>query len=109
MKLYPKQCECPHCKTVYRYNDIKKLMWKKSAECYHCRETFGISRKSLWILALETAAVYALLNFILLSFIKGLSFFALFAVNLIPAIAAVILAPLYIEFVKDKSNKNNGH
>ena len=102
MKLYPRQCECPNCKTVYRYSDVKKLMWKKSGECYHCKKNFAVSRRSLWLLALETAAVYALLNFLVLSFIKGLSFIALFAINLIPAAAAVILAPLYIELVRNK-------
>lgn len=29
MKFYPKQSVCPHCRTVYRYADVRELMWKK--------------------------------------------------------------------------------
>ena len=27
MKLFPGQETCPHCKTVYRYADLKKLVF----------------------------------------------------------------------------------
>ena len=47
MKILPKQSVCPHCKTVYRYSDLKKIMWKKSDSCYHCKKNFKVSRKGI--------------------------------------------------------------
>ena len=102
MKIYPKQSECPHCKTVYRYQDVKGLAWKKSEECYHCKKRFKISKKSFWILALELLIVYAILNLIAIGVINTVNFFSLFIMNVIPTVAAIVLYPLYIEFKKDE-------
>jgi hypothetical protein len=44
--------------------------------------------------------IYALLNVILLGFVQGLSFLALFFINIIPAAAAAVLLPLYLELRK---------
>lgn len=108
MKLYPKQSVCPHCGTVYRYSDIKKIMLKKSAVCYHCGKSFNVSKSGLLILALETAAVYALLNIAAIGAIKGLNLIGLFILNIIPVTAAFMLAPLYISLTggKDKGKKS---
>ena len=105
MKFYPKQSVCPHCNTVYRYSDVKKIMWKKTGVCYHCGKSFNISRSGLWILALETAVICALLNIAAIGAIKGLSVIGLFCLNIIPAIAAVILVPFYISLTGEKTKK----
>ncbi len=102
MKLYPKQSECPYCKTVYRYSDVKGLAWKKSEKCYHCEKKFKISRKSILFLALEILIIYALLNLIAIGVIQSVSFISLFIMNMIPAVVAVVLFPLYTEFKKDE-------
>ena len=80
MKIFPAQSVCPHCKTVYRYGDLNKA--------------------GVWWLLLEMLILYALLNVILLGFVQGLSLLALFIINIIPAAAAVVLLPLYLELRK---------
>lgn len=100
MKLYPKQFVCPHCGTIYRYADSKRLVWKKQEKCYHCKKQFKISRKSIWLLALEALIVYAALNSIAIGAIGSVNFIALFIINLIPAALATMLFPFYIEFKK---------
>lgn len=112
MKFFPKASVCPHCGTVYRRADLKKLLWKKQAVCYHCRKSMRVSRKSFWLLAAETAAVYAIVNVIVLNAVQGLSLIGLFVINLFPALAAIWLMPYYIELQTDektghKKSKNN--
>ena len=107
MKLYPKQSVCPHCNTVYRYSDVKKIIRKKSAVCYHCGKSFKVSKSGLWMLALETAVIYALLNIAAIGAIKGLNFLGLFLLNIIPVTIAIILAPLYISLTGDKDKEKN--
>lgn len=102
MKFYPKQSKCPCCKTVYRYQDLKRLTWEKTEECYHCKKKLRVTRKSVWFLVLELLIVYALLNLLAIGVIRTVSFFTLFAMNAVPAVAAVLLFPFYIEFKKDE-------
>lgn len=102
MKILPKQSVCPHCKTVYRYPDLKKIMWKKSAPCYHCKKNFRVSRKGFLILALELIVIYAIINVIAIGVVESVNFISLFIMNIIPALAAVMLLPLYIEIKKEK-------
>lgn len=97
MKWIPRQAACPHCQTVYRYADAGSLLWKKQAQCYHCKKTFTVSRRGFIALALETALLYALLNAIMLNAVRGVSLLGLFIVNIFPALAAVFLLPAYIK------------
>ena len=105
MKILPKQSVCPHCKTVYRYSDLKKIMWKKSDSCYHCKKNFKVSRKGFFILALELTAIYAIINIIAIGVVESVNFISLFIMNIIPALAAVMLLPLYIEIIRDSKKK----
>ncbi len=100
MKLLPKSCTCPHCGAIYRYGDIKKTMRKKSDECYHCKKRFKVSKAGFLWLAIELAALYALINIFALSLLNMQSVLPLFIINIIPAAAAVYLLPLYIELRK---------
>ena len=105
MKILPKQSVCPHCKTVYRYSDLKKIMWKKSDSCYHCKKNFKVARKGFFILALELTAIYAIINIIAIGVVESVNFISLFIMNIIPALAAVMLLPLYIEIIRDRKKK----
>ena len=100
MKLFPAQSVCPHCKTIYRYGDLNGLKFKKQTECYRCRKPIQVKKTGVWWLLLEMLIIYALLNVILLGFVQGLSFLALFIINIIPAAAAAVLLPLYLELRK---------
>ena len=100
MKLYPSGTVCPHCGTVYRYADTKRLVRKKTTQCYHCQKTCRVSRSSVWVLAAELLAVYAILNAVAIGLLNTSGFVPLFLMNIIPAVAAVYLIPLYIELKK---------
>ncbi len=76
MKIFPAQSVCP------------------------CRKTIQVKKAGVWWLLLEMLILYALLNVILLGFVQGLSLLALFIINIIPAAAAVVLLPLYLELRK---------
>ena len=102
MKCYPKQSVCPHCGAIYRYTDMKGLMWKKQAACYHCHREFAVKRRGIMILTLEMLAVYALLNLILIGAVRGVSLIGMFIINMIPALAAILLMPAYVELRKIK-------
>ena len=102
MKLFAGQETCPHCKTVYRYADLKKLGRQKQTECYHCHKTIRIKRTGIVMLALELLVLYAIVNVLMLTVVTGVSFWALFIVNMAPAVLAAVLLPLYAELKKDK-------
>ena len=103
MKWIPRQSQCPYCSTVYRYGDLKKLKYKKNAECYHCGRDMKVSRSGWLILALELIAVYAVFNILSILLLKNLSFGMLFLINLIPTAAAALLLPLYLTIVMKKN------
>ena len=106
MKFFPGHSECPHCKTVYRSSDIKKLSRKNDNECYHCKKKFRVSRRSAIILAAETILVYVIINLIAVGMMQTVNFVPLFIMNLIPAIVAVLIFPYYTELIKsDKKEK----
>lgn len=105
MSFIPKNCVCPYCKTIYRYGSIKKIMSNKKESCYHCKKIFYISKKGFLWLALEMLAVYALLNFFAINVMQSLNFLSLLLLNTLPAIAAILLLPLYIELTKTEKEK----
>ena len=100
MKFYPKQSVCPHCGTIYRYSDLKPLKWKKQTDCYHCGKKIRISKKSICILALELLLIYVLINAIAINVLHTVMLLPLFIMNVVPAVAAVIIVPFYLELKK---------
>lgn len=100
MKFYPKQSVCPHCGTIYRYSDLSPLKWKKQTVCYHCKKTIRVSKKSIWILFAELILLYAVINAIAINVFQAVTLLPLFIMNVIPAVAAVLLVPFYLELKK---------
>lgn len=105
MKIFPGQSQCPYCKTIYRYGDLKKLTYKKSGTCYHCKRSFKVSRKSFLFLLLWLFVIYIAVNAFSIALIKSLSFVLLFIINLIPTVTAVLILPLFICLDKDEKSK----
>lgn len=105
MKLYPSGTVCPYCGTVYRYADTKEFIRQKTARCYHCQKSCRVSHKGFWILAAELLAVYAVLNAAAIGLLQMVGFVPLFIMNVIPAVAAVYLLPLYVELKKEEKRK----
>ena len=107
MKLIPKHAVCPYCRTVYRFAELRKLSGKKEDTCYHCKKTVDVSRGSVWFLALETLAVYAILNAVAIGLLQTVQLVPLLIMNTVPAIAAMLLIPLYTELKKSPKNKKS--
>lgn len=91
---------CPHCSTVFRYRDIRKLFFAKGCICYGCREQFRVSRKKVYLLFLASALIAAALDAVELFFMKKTSFAFLMLTNIAVLLTAVIISPYFIEFKK---------
>lgn len=92
---------CPHCKTIYRYGDVRKLLLKKEEKCYHCEKIFKISKKKLIILLLEFLLALLAVNLLLIGFV-GVNLITLFIINVVLTALAATLLPYYILFVEKK-------
>ena len=87
---------CPHCKTVYRYKEVKENNKKKVIKCYHCKKEFHNSRIGIAVLALIVCVVTASINIILLNS-SSASFIYIIPISII-SITAVIIGMLMIPF-----------
>ena len=105
MKILPKQSICPHCKTVYRYSDLKKIMWKKSDSCYHCKKNFSVSRAGVWILLLILVAVCTAADIIAFNVFPHTTVITVYIINSVFAVAAFFMLPFFIRFRTNKTNK----
>ena len=92
---------CPHCGTIYRYGDVRKLIFKSENECYHCKKRFKISKKKLIVMLIEYMIVLIAVNLLLISF-AGVNLITLFVINVVLTVLAVMLIPYYILFVEKK-------
>lgn len=91
---------CPHCKTIYRYKDVKKEAVKKEFKCYNCGKKFRVSKKKILILFLIIALITAIFDVLALYMIAGTSFIGLMILNIIAVTAGFLLIPYFIEFKK---------
>lgn len=95
---------CPYCKTVYRYEDVKKTISKKREKCYHCNKVFKISKKgaALWF-ALLVASGTAV-NITELCIFKNMGFIALNISNIAVILIFLLLLPFFISYKKQEEN-----
>lgn len=91
---------CPHCKTIYRYKDVKKEAVKKECKCYNCGKKFRVSKKKILILFLIIALITGIFDVLALYMIAGTSFIGLMILNIIAVTAGFFLIPYFIEFKK---------
>lgn len=95
---------CPHCKTIYRYGDVRKLIFRRKEKCYHCNNEFKVSKIKILILFLIVALITAIFNLFQLYMIEDLSFMALMITNILFVTAGLFMIPFFISF---KNLKNN--
>lgn len=93
---------CPHCKTIFRYKDVKKEAVKKECTCYHCGKKFRVSKKKILFLFLIIALITAIFDVLALYMIAGTSFIGLMILNIIAVTAGFFLIPCFVEFKKEK-------
>ena len=93
---------CPHCKTIFRYKDVKKEAVKKECTCYHCGKKFRVSKKKILILFLIISLITAIFDVLALYMIAGTSFIGLMILNIIAVTAGFFLIPYFTEFKKEK-------
>ena len=97
---------CPHCKTVYRYKEVKENNRKKVIQCYHCKKEFRNSRAGIIVLALIVCVAAALINVFILN-ITSDNFVSIIPISVISVIAVLIgmvLVPFFISYKKPKDN-----
>lgn len=88
---------CPYCNTIYRYGDVRRLIFKKSEICYHCGKNFKISKKKLLIMLLEFLILYALIDLLFIG-VVGVTLIVLFIINVVLVAAGIFMIPYYIRF-----------
>lgn len=91
---------CPHCKTIYRYKDVKKKSVEKECNCYHCGKKFRVSKKKILILFLIIALITAIFDVFALYMIAGTNLAGLMITNIIAVTAGFLLVPYFVEFKK---------
>ena len=100
---------CPHCKTVYRYGDIKKQMIKKEGTCYHCKKRFKIKRfPGILVLLAIIVLLCVVINILLLTkavSLDILTMLIMFSITIIFLVAGYFLLPFFVSFRKAEKEK----
>ena len=93
---------CPHCKTVYRYKEVKENNKKKTIECYHCKKEFHNSRAGIAVLAVVVCIIAIIINIIILNCSSGLisSVVPISIVSIIAVIIGMLMIPFFISYKK---------
>lgn len=98
---------CPHCKTVYHYQETRHSIRKKNCICYHCKQNFRASIfPGIWIIGAIMVALSILVNLFLLSRMTYLNLIWLFVSTVVFLGLLYILIPFFVTFKKDKTETN---
>ena len=93
---------CPHCKTVYRYKEVKENNKKKIIECYHCKKEFHNSRIGIAVLAVIICVIAVLINIVILNRTADVlaSIVPISIVSITAVIIFLLLIPFFISYKK---------
>lgn len=96
---------CPHCQTVYRYQDTRKAIKKKHCTCYHCQKDFKASIfPEILVIGLIIVALSILVNILLLYRMKSLNLILLFVSTILFLGLLYVLIPFFVSFKKENDN-----
>ncbi len=102
-----KQNFCPHCHTIYRYGDVRKVMLNKELKCYRCGKNFKVSKIKILFLFLIIALITAIFDVLELWLISNVTFLALVITNIVMICVGIFLSPFFVSFKKfPKTNQN---
>ena len=92
---------CPHCGTVYSYEEVKAAIKNKETTCYHCQKDFKAKRFPYVIVGAAIPVILCILvNIFLLSRMAVLQTMPLFAVTLIFVFVIYLIIPFFTKFKK---------
>lgn len=97
---------CPYCKTVYRYNQVRKSKMHKEHKCYHCKKSFSVNLfpgvAVLWAILIVATV---LLNIALLNIMPVFNIIPLIIFSLFAVILGFCLIPFFVKYKKLKDKK----
>lgn len=101
---------CPHCKAVYRYNEVNNMCKYKNIECRNCQKPFTVYKaKGRAILSAIVAVILIILDILLVHFCE----FNLIGIIIFTAVClalAMLLLPFTVRFKKySEDDKNKTH
>lgn len=97
---------CPHCGTVYRYQDTKDAIKQKENICYHCQQKFIAKRFPYIIIGAMLPLILCIgINLFLLSRMENLQLLPLFAVTFVFLLFIYIIVPFFTKFKKSTDEK----
>ncbi len=92
---------CPHCGTVYRYQDTKAAIRRKTNTCYHCEKSFRAKVfPSILVGAILPLILCVALNIFLMTRMQSLQLLPLFAVTLAFILLIILIIPFFTKFKK---------
>ena len=97
---------CPHCGTVYRYQDTVKAIGNKENECYHCHKSFRV--KLFPDILVEAAVLIVVsigLNLLILSRSDTLNLLPLFLTTIPLLLLILALIPFFSRFKKSEKKR----
>lgn len=96
---------CPYCRTVYRYNRVRKIELKeKTKVCYHCKKEFKIERfKGFFVLGAVVFVLAVATNLFLLNSLETLNLTPLLVFTVIYVILGLVCIPFFINFKKSEN------
>lgn len=103
---------CPHCGTVYHYQDTRKAIRNKENTCYHCQKKFRARMFPFILIGASLPLVICIaVNIFLLTRMKSLQLLPLFAVTLAAILIIYLIVPFFTKFRKlqqtDQKQENN--
>ena len=96
---------CPHCHTVYRYKDVRRVMNKKEQECYNCKKKMKISRKGFWLLGLIAVILSVASTFFIFNIFHNATAIAAYIVTVLIIVSAFFAGPFFVTFKKNEKSK----
>ena len=94
---------CPHCHTVYRYKDVKRVMNKKELECYNCKKKIKISHKGILVLILIAVLLSIGSTFLIFNIFHNATAIAAYTATLLIIILGFFARPFFVSFKSNES------
>lgn len=96
---------CPHCCTVYRYGDVRRVTYRREQVCYHCKKTMRVSRRGWWLLAAIAVVLSVLSNILVMNLVPNATYLTMYLVTVCWIVAAYFMRPFFTQFKSNEPKK----